>query len=211
MEDQVKNGNVTLNHLTRGSNALDGHSGLALQVTGLRTRSGGEVFVFLEILYLVFVWKHTVVGIIWPCHLRRTQSESHVWFLRHLLPLCQAGCQPPWRQTFRFDRFGSRWHKNWRVDPKTCPGRLRGGGAHRWPQQVQLQHIHLQRHDPPVHKDSNKGGAVVPGRGKFWVGADKILLPSPRNVRRVEIHLGGKVWHEQELSSGNCAAWSACQ
>ena len=55
MEDQVKNGNVTLNHLTRGSNALDGHSGLALQVTGLRTRSGGEVFVFLEILYLVFV------------------------------------------------------------------------------------------------------------------------------------------------------------
>ena len=64
MEDQVKNGNVTLNHLTRGSNALDGHSGLALQVTGLRTRSGGEVFVFLETLYLIFVWKHTVVRII---------------------------------------------------------------------------------------------------------------------------------------------------
>ena len=93
----------------------------------------------------------------------------------------------------RADSLSSRGHENRGLEPKDRLGHLRGGRPRRRPQSLQLEHVHLQRHGSPVHEDGDKGCPVVPGRSQFWMGADKILLPTPRNVRSVEVCVGGEV------------------
>ena len=93
----------------------------------------------------------------------------------------------------RSDRLSSRGHENRGLEPKEGLRHLRGGRPRRRPQSLQLEHVHLQRHGSPVHEDGDKGCPVVPGRSQFWMGADKILLPTPRNVRSVEVSVGVEV------------------